>query len=233
MSQTMQTLNAAQIQALAELDSGLVSNAIEQFNVRLRNEGFCDATIRCQTPALPPIAGYAVTAKMRSSVPPTVGRSFHDRTDWWNEILRMPAPRIVVIQDVDARAGFGSLVGEIHANIFRALGCIGCVTNGAVRNVREAAEIPFAMFASGAAASHAFAHLVSYGEPVEIGRLVIKQGDLLHADRNGIVQVPPEIAAEIPTAARKLMKKREELLEYCRGDRFSVAGLQKKVELLG
>lgn len=233
MAQLTQALNAAQIQALAELDSSLVSNSIEQFNVRLRNEGFCDATIRCQTPALPPIAGYAVTAKMRSSVPPTIGRSFHDRTDWWKEIERMPAPRIVVIQDVDARPGFGSLVGEIHANIFRALGCAGCVTNGAVRNAREAAEISFAMFSSGVAVSHAFAHLVSFGEPVEVGRLVIKQGDLLHADRNGIVQVPPEIAAEIPAMARKLDKNRQELLEFCRSKDFSVDGLRARVEKQG
>lgn len=233
MSQLTQALNAVQIQSLTELDSSLVSNAIEQFNVRLRNEGFCDSTIRCQTPALPAIVGYAVTAKMRSSVPPTVGRSFRDRTDWWKQILRMPAPRIVVIQDVDARPGFGSLVGELHANIFRALGCIGCVTNGAVRNLPEAEAMRFAMFASGVAVSHAFAHLVSYGEPVEVGRLVIKPGDLLHADRHGVVHVPPEIAGEIPAMARKLAQRRDDLVAYCRSGEFSVDTLQARVERLG
>lgn len=233
MSQVTHALNAAQIQALAELDSGLVSNAIEQFNVRLRNEGFCDSTIRCQTPSLGPVVGFAVTAKMRSSVPPTVGRGFRDRTDWWKQILRTPSPRIVVIQDVDARPGSGSLVGELHASIFRALGCAGCVTNGAVRNLREAEAMPFAMFASGVAVSHAFAHLVSYGEPVEVGRLVIKPGDLLHADRDGVVHVPQEIAAEIPAMAQGLIHKRERLLAYCRGKEFSVDELQAKLEKLG
>jgi 4-hydroxy-4-methyl-2-oxoglutarate aldolase len=228
-----QALTAAQLHALAALDSSLVSNAIEQFNVRLRNEGFCDSSIRCLTPALPQICGYAVTVKMRISVPPTVGRSFHDRTDLWQRVLATPAPRIVAIQDIDARPGLGAVIGEIHANIFRALGCAGCITNGAVRNLRPAEGIGFQVFASGASASHAFAHVVSFGEPVELGRLVIKPGDLLHADCNGVVSVPLEIAAQIPAMAQTLTKKREEILRYCGSKDFSVDGLQQMVERLG
>ena len=228
-----QAISSAQIQALAALDSSLVSNAIEQFNVRLRNEGFCDNSIRCLTPSLPQICGFAVTVKMRTSVPPTVGRSFHDRTDLWHRVLATPEPRIVVIQDIDARPGFGAVIGEIHANIFRALGCLGCVTNGAARNVREAEEMKFQMFASGTSASHAFAHVVSFGEPVELGRLVIKPGDLLHADCHGVVNVPQEIAAQIPAMAQRLTKNREEIVRYCRSKEFSVDGLQQMVERLG
>lgn len=228
-----QAISSAQIQALAALDSSLVSNAIEQFNVRLRNEGFCDSSIRCLTPSLPQICGYAVTVKMRTSVPPTVGRSFHDRTDLWHRVLATPEPRIVAIQDIDARPGLGAIIGEIHANIFRALGCVGCITNGAVRNLREAEEMRFQMFAHGNSASHAFAHVVSFGEPVELGRLVIKPGDLLHADCNGVVNVPLEIAAQIPAMAQTLARNREEILRYCRSKEFSVDGLQKMVERLG
>jgi len=228
-----QSLTAAQIQALAALDSSLVSNAIEQFNVRLRNEGFCDSSIRCLTPALPQICGFAVTVKMRTSVPPTVGRSFHDRTDLWQRVLATPAPRIVAIQDIDARPGFGAIIGEIHANIFRALGCLGCVTNGAMRNLREAEEMGFQMFASGTSASHAFAHVVSFGEPVELGRLLIKPGDLLHADCHGVVNVPLEIAPRIPAMAQTLAKNREEIVRYCRSKEFSINGLRQMVERLG
>src|SRR5581483_9151427 len=104
-----------------------VSNAIETFGVRLRNEGFTDRRIHCMFPQLPPVIGYAVTATIRCSTPPPVGHEYADRTDWWNHILKTPAPRIVVVQDVDDTPGLGAFVGEVHADILRALGCVAYV----------------------------------------------------------------------------------------------------------
>src|SRR5260221_10647803 len=95
-----------QLAALRRLDTCAVANAIETFSVRLRNEGYCcDASVRCLFPKLPVICGHAVTVKIRcSSPPPNVKEhSYLDRNDWWNELLKIPAPRVVVIQDVDER----------------------------------------------------------------------------------------------------------------------------------
>jgi regulator of RNase E activity RraA len=219
-------LTPEQLQALARLDTSTVAGAIEPFGVRLRNEGFCDGSIRCMLPSLPPVVGYAVTGQIRTSVPPTMGRNYHERTDWWDHILRSPAPRIVVLEDIDARPGLGSLVGELHANILRALDCTACVTNGAVRGLHAAEHIGFQMFAGGLAVSNAFAHLLSFGEPVEIGRLKIKSGDLLHGDRHGVLSIPLEIAAEIPAMAEKVGAKRERIIEFCQSPGFSTAGLR-------
>ena len=123
------------IEALRRYDGGAIANAIETFQVRLRNEGFTDGTIRSLFPDLPPVSGYAATARIRCSGPPPVGQSYDDRTDWWSYIVDVPAPRIVVIEDVDERAGLGALVGHVHAHILRALGCVAYITNGAVRDV--------------------------------------------------------------------------------------------------
>ena len=82
--------------------------------------------IRCLFPRRPPVVGYAVTARIHTSNPPVKGRSYADRTDWWNYMLTIPAPRIVVIQDADERPAFGSFIGEVHANIFQALGAVAC-----------------------------------------------------------------------------------------------------------
>jgi hypothetical protein len=54
-----------QLAALARLDTCSVANAIEAFEVRLRNAGFADSRIRCMFPALPPMVGYAVTGRIR------------------------------------------------------------------------------------------------------------------------------------------------------------------------
>ena len=93
-------LTAEQLNALGKLDTCAVSNAIETFEVRLRNEGFADSRVKCQFPELAPVTGYAVTGRIRSSHMPPAGHSYHDRTDWWNYILSIPAPRIVVMEDV-------------------------------------------------------------------------------------------------------------------------------------
>jgi len=117
------------------LDGASVSNAIETFGLRLRNEGFADASLRCLVPDQAPAIGYAVTARIRCSAPPPVGLSYHDRTDWWHYIVSTPAPRIVVVQDEDEHPGLGAFVGDVHTAILQALGCVGYATNGTVRDV--------------------------------------------------------------------------------------------------
>ena len=147
-----------------------MSNAIETFDVRLRNEGFADGRLRCLYPDHRPVVGYAVTARIRCSAPPPVGHSYHDRTDWWNYIVSVPAPRIVVVQDVDERPGLGAFVGDVHAHILQALGCVAYATNGSVRDLDDVHDLGFQFFASGVAVSHAFAHIVDFGQPGGGGR---------------------------------------------------------------
>lgn len=226
-------LTPDKIEALAHLDTCTVANTIEEFHLRLRNEGFSDGRIRCMTPALPPISGYAVTAKVRCSAPPAFGHSFHDRTDWWDSILQIPMPRIVILEDVDDPPGRGALVGEMHANIIRALGCVGCITNGAVRNLPVAETLGLQLFASSLTVSHAFAHLISLDEPVEIAGLRIQTGDLLHADQHGVVKIPHEIAGEIPAKATEISLRRKSVIDFCWSPGFSVAGLRTRIRETG
>jgi len=94
------------------------------------------------------------------------GGYIYDRTDWWKEILAVPAPRIVVIQDVDANPGLGAFVGEVHAHILQALGCVGVVTNGAVRDLNAIEGSGFQVFAGNVSVSHAYAHVFDFGGPV-------------------------------------------------------------------
>ena len=129
------TLSTAQLEALRRFDTCIVANAIETFNVRLRDTGFADATVRSIFPKLPPLVGYAATVRIRYSGPPVDGRVAVERTAWWGKLLAVPAPRVVVIQDVSERPGFGSFIGEVHARVLQALGCVGVVTNGSVHDL--------------------------------------------------------------------------------------------------
>ncbi len=142
---TVQQMDPAGLEQLRRLSTCVVASAIETFQVRLANSGFADSSIQCIFKNRLPLIGYAATARIRSAHPPTVGHGYYyERTDWWNHILRIPAPRVVVIEDVDENPGLGAFIGEVNANILLALGCLGLVTNGSVRDVDQVALTRFA-----------------------------------------------------------------------------------------
>jgi len=217
------------VEQYRRLNGPSVSNAIETFGVRLRNEGFADGRLRCLFPGQAPVIGHAVTARIRCSAPPPVGHSYHDRTDWWHHIAGVPAPRIIVVQDVDERPGLGSFVGDVHANILQALGCVAYATNGSVRDLEDVRGVGFQFFASSVAVSHAFAHIVDFGQPVEVGGLTVATGDLLFGDASGLLSIPPATLAQIPGVVERMRIKEADIAAFCRSPRFSIDGLRALV----
>src|SRR5262249_29167635 len=107
-------LSPEQLEALRRLDASVLANAIETFQERLRNEGYMDNSVRSLFPHLHPMVGYAATIQIRGSAPPMMDGPYPDRTDWWDYVLSVPAPRVAVVQDVSTRPGVGSLVGAVH-----------------------------------------------------------------------------------------------------------------------
>lgn len=214
------------LQALRDTETCVVANAIEHFDVRLRNAGFADSSIHCMFDDLPPLVGYAATARLRSLDPPMSGRPYRDRADWWHSILEMPAPRIVVLEDMDRPRGIGAQLGDMHAAILQALGCVGFVTDGAVRALPRVRALGFQLFAGNVAVSQAYAHIFDFGAPVRVGGLEVKPGDLLHGDRHGILTVPKSIAAEIPAVAVRLQREEQKVIDFCRSREFSIERLR-------
>jgi 4-hydroxy-4-methyl-2-oxoglutarate aldolase len=217
------------LRALRDIDTCMVSNAIEVFEVRLRNTGFADARIRCMFESLPPMVGYAATARLRAGEPPMTGRIYHDRTDWWKSILEIPEPRVVVLEDMDHPPGVGALLGDMHAAILQRLGCVGYVTNGAVRELPRIREFGFQLFAGNVAVSHAYAHIFDFGRPVMVGGLEVTPGDLLHGDRHGLLTIPNQIAGEIPKVAAKMQRFEQRVIDFCRSPEFSLDKLRQMI----
>jgi 4-hydroxy-4-methyl-2-oxoglutarate aldolase len=222
-------LSSEQLEALRGLDACTLANAIETFHERLRNEGFMDNSIHCLFPQLQPMLGYAATIKIRGSAPPTANGTYPERTDWWDHVVSLPTPRAVVVQDVSSRPGLGSLVGAVHMNILRALQCVGVVTNGAVRDIPAAERAGFHFFAGSVTVSHAYIHIVEIGQPVEIGGLKIKSGDLLHGDLHGVQSIPLDIAPRIAPVAAQIVAKEQKLIDLCRSPGFSLEKLRAAV----
>jgi 4-hydroxy-4-methyl-2-oxoglutarate aldolase len=223
-------LTVEELEALRQLDACTLANAIEGFHERLRNEGFADNTIHCLFPHLPPMVGYAATIKIRGSRMPTTRGLYPDRTDWWDYVLSVPAPRVVVIEDCARRPGLGSLLGAVHGNILRALGCVGAVTNGSVRDIPALRELAFPVFAGSVTVSHAYIHIVEFGHPIQIAGLEIQSADLLHGDLHGVQSIPLKIAAKIPAAAARIAAREQKLIALCQKPLVSIDQLRLAVK---
>lgn len=221
MKTTNPPLSPELLDDLRRLDSSTLANAIETFHVRLFNEGFTDGHVKCLFPNLSAVTGYAATMKIRGSLPPTAGKPYIENTDWWDYLLSLPAPRAMVIEDVSTNPGTGSLLGAVHINILRALGCVCALTNGAVRDVRAAEALGFPLFAGRVAVSHAYIHVLEFGTPVLVDNLKVHSGDLLHADRAGIQSIPLEIAPRIPPVAARIAREKAALIALCQSTDFS------------
>lgn len=219
-------LSREELEALQRLETCAVEDAIETFDLRARNTGFASSEVRCLFDEFPPIVGYAATARMRSGERPMSGRSYSDRTDWWNSVLSVPEPRVVVMEDLDDPPGVGAFLGDVHAAMLKAFGCIGFITNGAVREIFEIRKLGLQVFARNRALSHAYARIIDFGSPVMVGGMEVRPGDLLHGDAHGVVSVPRQIAPEIPRAAAQLAQRDRRVLSVCESPDFSVEKLR-------
>jgi regulator of RNase E activity RraA len=219
-------LTTAQLEGLRKISSPTISNAIEMFDVRPRNEGFVGPEVKCLFPGLGRMVGYAFTASISSDLPAKGCRVVH-RHEYWQASAAMPAPRIAAIQDLDNPPGRGSFWGEVNANIHKALGFVGTVTNGGARDLDEMESLGFFTFAGATSVSHSYVHLVDFGAPVRIGGTVISPGDLLHADRHGVVIVPEEVSGALAQTAVEVEEAERELIRYCQSGQFSRSGLKR------
>ena len=209
----MEPLTAEELAALRAISTPTICNAIETFDVRPRSEGFMDSTITCRFPELGPVIGYAVTAKISAAEPPGVEMP---HAEVWAEFARIPKPWLVVIEDLEYPNPVGSFWGEVNAGVYKALGAVGTVTNGGVRDLPEVRPTGFQFFSSCVLVSHAYVHVVEYGGPVAVGGLTVRPGDLLHGDEHGVTSIPLEIARDIPQASQAIEMAERRLIDYAR-----------------
>jgi regulator of RNase E activity RraA len=213
-------LTTQEIEALKKITSPSVANAIETFKVRPREQGNLSSDIRARFPEMGPMVGYAVPCVIRAEQGPIDGHRA-STYGWWDYVLTIPAPRVIVVHDLDDPRGQGAQWGEVQANIHRALGCVGVVTDGSVRDLDEVRALGFQFCAAHVSVSHANVHMVDFGIPIKVGGVLIKPGDLIHGDQHGVCTIPHEVAARIPEAIAKVEADEREIIAVCQSPGFS------------
>ncbi len=192
-------------------------------------------------PQMGPMVGYAVTLVIEP------GNRTHRDTNrservaaYRRYVASVPGPKIVVIQDMDKPRVLGSFWGEVNGNTHRALGCVGTITDGAIRDVDEMTNAGFKALARRLCVGHAFSTPVRWDCDVEVFGRTVSPGDLIHADKHGFLVVAPneqpglleavrfmdanECNTVIPAARDTLGRSPEEILQRLENASAEFAG---------
>ena len=211
----MNLLTKEQLGALARFDTPTICNAIEGFGVRGKTEGFTRPELQMRTMMEnKPMVGYACTGIISARHP---AQEHHTGVmeAYYRQYEGYQVPTIAVIQDLD-RVPVGSFWGDVQATVHRALGCIGTITDGGVRDIEGVKKVGFYMLSKEVLISHAYIHMVEAGSEVDICGMTVRPGDLIHADAHGAIVIPEEIAGYVADACVRAMEAENALLEPCK-----------------
>jgi regulator of RNase E activity RraA len=184
----------SQLEFLQSIDTPTVCNLVEIVAPERRGHGYTVKHLHCPFPDLPPMVGFAktVTFKAKDRVPLGEAGYMQKRLDYLDYVASAPRPSVMVMEDLDGEyVGYGAFWGEVQSNVHKALGALGVVTNGSIRDIPMIAP-GFQMLAGSIVPSHAFVHVVDYGIDVDVVGMAVKSGDLIHADRHGAIVVPAD-----------------------------------------
>jgi regulator of RNase E activity RraA len=222
-------IDAALLEKLKSYDTPTICNALEIVDPARRLTGFTVKPLVCPFPQLPPIVGYAKTATIRTTHAHELDakKAREQRIAYYEYVASKPAPAVSVIQDLDgAEIGFGAFWGEVQSAVHKGLGCLGVVTDGSIRDIDQWAP-GFQALAGSIGPSHAHVHLAGFGNEVRVAGMLVRCGDIVHADRHGAVTIPEAVAAKIPAACDLLARKEAVILEMARAPGFTVAKLRE------
>jgi len=215
---------------LRSMDAPTVCNLVEIVTPARRGAGYTVKHLRCPFPDLPPMVGFARTVTIKAKDAFGMGDAgyIQRRLDYLDYVAAEPRPTVMVIEDLDEEPGYGAFWGEVQSNVHQALGCLGTVTNGSVRDIPM---IPpgFQMLAGSIGPSHAYVHMVEYGGEVNVHGMTVRSNDLIHADRHGAVVVPADKIGEMKTALVGLAEREAKIIKAARAPDMTVEKLKAAI----
>ncbi len=195
-------LSHADLLKLKRWNTPTIYNGWEQITKHDRRTHFNQEETRDYMPQMGPMVGYAVTVVCEPGNPEHITHHPENIDAYRRYIAGVPGPKIVVVQDLDKPRVLGSYWGEVNGNTHRALGCVGTITDGAVRDVDEMCNAGFKALASRMCVGHAYSWPVRWNCEVEVFGCPVRPGQLLHADKHGFLVIPEEDEVRLLEAAR-------------------------------
>ena len=196
-------LSHSDLLQLKRWNTPTIYNGWEQFTrLDASTAGFNLEETRDFMPQMGPMVGYAITVVCEPGNPAHPKNNPSAWSEYREYVASVPGPKIVVVQDLDKPRVIGAFWGEVNSNIHRALGCVGTITDGAIRDVDEMTNAGFKAIARRLCVGHAFSCPVRWNCEVEVFGRAIEPGQLIHADKHGFLAVPREDEERLLEAGR-------------------------------
>ncbi len=218
------------LKTLQQWDTPTICNGLEIVVPGRRALGFTVEPMVAVDRRLPPIVGVARVGMIRAKEAPR--GPVASRLDWYDYVADAHFPTVVVLQDLDDRPGYGAWWGEVHSTVHKALGALGCVTNGSFRDCDMIAP-GFQIVGGRIGPSHAHVHMVDFGKPVNVFGMNAVHDDVVHADFHGAVVIPAEAVRKLPDAIALSTRREKVILDVCASPDFSPAKLRAAVQQAG
>jgi len=196
-------LDYSELLQLKRWNTPTIFNGWEQItkNADIGRDGFNQEPTIDYMPQMGPMVGYAITVKFEPSNPEHPKKNPDAWSQYRKYVASIPGPKIVVVQDLDKPNCFGAFWGEVNSNMHRALGCVGTITDGAIRDTEEMNNSGLKALARRLCVGHAWSCPVEWNCGVEVFGRYVKPGQLIHADKHGFLVIPEEDEAELLEAA--------------------------------
>jgi 4-hydroxy-4-methyl-2-oxoglutarate aldolase len=178
--------------ALKRWNTCTIYNGWEQITENDRRTCFNQEEARDFMPQMGVMVGYAITVVCEPGNPAHPEKNANAWIEYYKYVSELPGPKISIVQDLDKPKVIGSFWGEVNANIHRSLGCVGTITDGAIRDVDEMTNAGFKGIAKRLCVGHAYSWPVRWGVDVEVFGCKIRPGQLIHADKHGFMAIPEE-----------------------------------------
>ena len=206
------------IERLAKLDTCAVSDALDSLNLKGATWG-----VRPMWPC-PRIAGRAVTMKIKPA------GSEQPKQHLGTAPIEAAQPGDIIVIDNGGKLEF-SCWGGLLALSAKLKGLSGVVIDGASRDIDEARDLEFSVYARGAVPMTARGRVVqeSYNREIQFAGVQCRPADLVIADGSGVVIVPKEKEDDVVAAAESIYAKEQEMAA---GIRKGYSGLEM-LEKLG
>ncbi|MER7717632.1 RraA family protein [Streptomyces flaveolus] len=189
------------LKAFRAIATASLADAVEQHGRR----GYLSGAVHQVAPGAGTLVGPAVTVReipAAESVPPTHALEAIDES---------PAGSVVCI---DAGGADVAVWGGLMTAGAAVRGLAGCVLDGGVRDVTEITrDFPdFAVYARSTVPATTLGRIrtVALNEPVTVGGVDIRPGDLIVADRDGVVRVPADLVEDVLRTAQEIEEREKE-----------------------
>lgn len=184
---------------LKDFDSPTIFNAVEKvLGDATPSRFYTDHTIVNLLPELGSFIGRAVTVEVTTNDPDArVAAGENTFQEYYDTLDATPGPIVAVMKDIDSAPGRGASFGDGMARRHRLSNVTGALIDGTVRDLAGIRRVGLPVLAWGKVPGHGPFAAKRTNVELTVGDLVVKPGDILFGDEDGVVSVPVERAAEV------------------------------------